>query len=318
MTKISALTALTGAGADGAADLVPVVDMSETGAARNKKMTLDELAIAVGAGGGVPNGGATGQVLTKDSGADQDTSWQDVPAAGLSALLLGTVSAIIPSPNSITPQFFGYNSASGSITAKASATTDFASTIRGFATETSSGGDAVAYTYNSAGMAFVGNAAGRGGFDFHGGFGFVEDVSTSPRFFHGLAPPATWAGNADPSSQLDIVGIGLDGGDTNLQIMHNDGAGAATKVSLGADFPWTIGTAYELTLECGPNAASISYFVQRLDDRTKTASGTLSTNLPTNTVFMGQMQWASSGAGGGGQMIVKCFGMVVADKRGAA
>lgn len=43
MTKISDLSALTGATVDAANDLVTVVDMSETGAARNKKMTFAEL-----------------------------------------------------------------------------------------------------------------------------------------------------------------------------------------------------------------------------------------------------------------------------------
>lgn len=43
MTKISALTALLGAGVDQAADLLPIVDMSETGVARNKKITVAEL-----------------------------------------------------------------------------------------------------------------------------------------------------------------------------------------------------------------------------------------------------------------------------------
>jgi hypothetical protein len=47
MTKISDLAALTGAGVDTAADLVPVVDMSETGAARNKKMTFAEVFAAL-------------------------------------------------------------------------------------------------------------------------------------------------------------------------------------------------------------------------------------------------------------------------------
>lgn len=47
MTKISSLTALTGAGVDTAADLLPIVDMSETSTARNKKITIDELAIAL-------------------------------------------------------------------------------------------------------------------------------------------------------------------------------------------------------------------------------------------------------------------------------
>lgn len=47
MTKISSLAALTGAEADAAADLVPVVDMSEAGAARNKSMTLAEVFAAL-------------------------------------------------------------------------------------------------------------------------------------------------------------------------------------------------------------------------------------------------------------------------------
>lgn len=50
MTKITDLAALTGASVDAANDLVTVVDMSEAGAARNKKMTLAELAIALGVG----------------------------------------------------------------------------------------------------------------------------------------------------------------------------------------------------------------------------------------------------------------------------
>lgn len=48
MTKISDLTALTGAGVDMTADLMPIVDMSEAGVARNKKITLAELKIALG------------------------------------------------------------------------------------------------------------------------------------------------------------------------------------------------------------------------------------------------------------------------------
>lgn len=52
MTKISDLPALTGAGVDAANDLVTVVDMSETGAARNKKMLFSELPTGIGLGTG--------------------------------------------------------------------------------------------------------------------------------------------------------------------------------------------------------------------------------------------------------------------------
>lgn len=43
MTAISSLVALTGAGVDTAADLIPIVDMSLAGAARNKKILVSEL-----------------------------------------------------------------------------------------------------------------------------------------------------------------------------------------------------------------------------------------------------------------------------------
>jgi hypothetical protein len=153
MTKISDLVALTGAGVTAADDLLPIVDMSAAGAARNKKITAAELKEAIapgtaadldvdpddtlaadsdsliptqqavkayvdanvggandlddlsdvdltgladgdtlvfdsgsgdfvpvplpggGAGGTVPDGGTTGQVLAKSSGANQDLAW---------------------------------------------------------------------------------------------------------------------------------------------------------------------------------------------------------------------------------------------------
>lgn len=46
MTKITDLSALTGATVDSANDVIPMVDVSATGAARNKKMTFDEFIAA--------------------------------------------------------------------------------------------------------------------------------------------------------------------------------------------------------------------------------------------------------------------------------
>lgn len=50
MTQISSLTALTGAGVDAAADLVPIVDMSLAGSARNKKILVSELKLSFNLG----------------------------------------------------------------------------------------------------------------------------------------------------------------------------------------------------------------------------------------------------------------------------
>jgi hypothetical protein len=47
MTRISSFAALAAVDADTGDDLLTVVDMSETGDARNKKMTFEEFAVAV-------------------------------------------------------------------------------------------------------------------------------------------------------------------------------------------------------------------------------------------------------------------------------
>jgi hypothetical protein len=49
MSKISDLTAMTGAAIDSANDLITMVDMSLSGVSRNKKMTFAELYLAIGA-----------------------------------------------------------------------------------------------------------------------------------------------------------------------------------------------------------------------------------------------------------------------------
>lgn len=79
MTKISDFSALTGASVVPADDLVPVVDMSETGAARNKKMTFAELLKAV-----YPSSPAQGDVIYYNG-----TSWVRL-AAGTSGQFLKT------------------------------------------------------------------------------------------------------------------------------------------------------------------------------------------------------------------------------------
>lgn len=50
MTKISDFSSLAGASVDAAADVIPIIDDTETGAARNKKIAVDELKIALALG----------------------------------------------------------------------------------------------------------------------------------------------------------------------------------------------------------------------------------------------------------------------------
>lgn len=137
---------------------------------------------------------------------------------------------------------------------------------------------------------FRGNVALTGGFILEMIFAFRAVNSTS-RFFCGLTPTSTLPTlAADPSALTDVVGIAFDSADSNFQVMHNDSAGACTKVDLGANFPKPAGAAldrdvYYMMLFCAPNvggtAQNVLYYLLRLDDTTKVTSGTLSTDLPT-------------------------------------
>lgn len=73
MTKISSLTALAAVDADTSADLVTVVDVSETGAARNKKQTLAVFVDTIV--------GLFGALAVKDTVNDSDWSGTDLAVA---------------------------------------------------------------------------------------------------------------------------------------------------------------------------------------------------------------------------------------------
>jgi hypothetical protein len=87
-------------------------------------------------------------------------------------------------------------------------------------------------------------------------------------------------------SLTNIIGMGSDATDTNLQIFHNDGSGTATKINLGASFPANKtgavanGEAYQLELYNVFGSTSVKYRVRKLSDGTE-VMGTISTNLPT-------------------------------------
>lgn len=110
-------------------------------------------------------------------------------------------------------------------------------------------------------------------------------VSTT-RFFLGLHTQFGGFANTDPSAYTNVIGIGYDSADANLQLIHNDGTGTATKVDLGPSLPRSSAfntDVYRLELSCAPGASSVSYVVRRLNNPV-TVSGTITTDLPLGTV----------------------------------
>ena len=158
---------------------------------------------------------------------------------------------------------------------------------------------AVASWRNNASQLTIG-----GGNSWEGGFWGVMHggpdtgvTNASHRFFMGLGDTAAPT-DVNPSTQLRFVGIGYDAADTQVQFMHNDGTGAATKIALGASFPKpnADGTfAYRLRLYSPPGTTqSLSYEVTNLGNAA-TASGTVTTDLPTTTDFITPKLYTSVG-----------------------
>lgn len=130
---------------------------------------------------------------------------------------------------------------------------------------------------------WLGNAAGLGGFRVEFDYGVVT-TQTTMRIVCGLGAAALTC-TGDPSALTNFVAMACDAGDTNMQIMHNDGSGTATKVDLGSSFPKTANVVYRVALEAAANGSTVDYTVTRLDSAA-TATGTLSTNLPSSTTFL--------------------------------
>jgi hypothetical protein len=144
---------------------------------------------------------------------------------------------------------------------------------------------------------WLGNAPGLGGFFFHfrGGPSSAATVADS-RCFIGMYGTMAAIGNVDPSSLTDIIGFGSDAGEANLSVMHNDAAGTATKVPLGANFPaQTLSVdMYDMFLFAQPNATEVGYKIINLTTGNE-ASGTITTDLPSNTTFMAWQMWVNNG-----------------------
>lgn len=108
----------------------------------------------------------------------------------------------------------------------------------------------------------------------------LNTTSGAMRWFAAAYVSTVVAANVDPNTILDVVSIGRGATDANLQLYHNNGAGAAVQVDLGASFPAaTAGEGYELEVYA-PNATSWRAQVTALNTGLAT-SRTFTTDIPS-------------------------------------
>jgi hypothetical protein len=131
-----------------------------------------------------------------------------------------------------------------------------------------------------------------------GGFRYVCEVYISDtaygsgcRQFYGMigqTTDLTYSDSITVASMLNVIGVGSDAADTNLQVFHNDGTGTCTKIDLGSNFPANrtsgaaLTTTYSVELFNANAGTTIIYKVTN-NETGSIAEGTLSTDLPANT-----------------------------------
>ena len=143
-----------------------------------------------------------------------------------------------------------------------------------------------------------GNASGMGGFYYNSLTGPTTGLSnTNARYFSGFANSTSAPTDVDPSTLTNVFGIGYDDTDANLQFMHNDGTSTCTKVDLGSSFAVSTSDRtnfYRLIMYAEPNTSTVYYKVIDMVDG-DVATGSVSSNLPSNTTMFGPYGYTSVG-----------------------
>lgn len=145
---------------------------------------------------------------------------------------------------------------------------------------------AAGWQCNSSNHFTRGSAAGCGGFYVNLTFGIAAFNATGLLFAGvGSNNGSTILTATALTSAADIFGVGMEASDTNLQWITNDNSGNITKTDLGSNFVIATAMLIEVEIYCAPNSSDMYYTVKNLGTG-NIASGTLSSNLPRNTIFL--------------------------------
>ena len=224
------------------------------------------------------------------------------------------VAMFLPLGNGTTSTSHGLAYAStGTGTASNFATTNRYSRMRGLEYLVTTAATTAVVGFRGAALQFTVGAstAGDGGFLSVLRWGPATGVATTThRAFAGMRGSTAAPTDVEPSSLTNIVGMGWDAADANVQMMHNDGSGTATKIDLGAAFAVPTvdrASAYEIALFAAPGTPQLlGYRVTDLVSGAE-ASGTITTDLPAVTQAL--TPWSYISVGGSSSVIgMKVFG----------
>ncbi len=226
---------------------------------------------------------SNGLVAGKDTLVFTDPQW------GNAALQVGLggvskVAVAIPSNGSTISQLGIAFTVSGAST-PAQATTSLQTRMRATQFDTGTSTTSVVGAYTSYGQWWRGTATGEGGFFFNAVFSQNTNVSGHSVFVGMCGTTSTLSG--EPSALLDTVGVGYDSTDSasgNWYFMVNDGSGSATRTDLNT--PRNTTSVLEFSAYCKGASGNITYQVTNRSTSSITATGTVTSDLPTSTTFL--------------------------------
>lgn len=133
-------------------------------------------------------------------------------------------------------------------------------------------------------VAWLGNAAGLGGFFYFSRFA-VETFRADLQFFNGLSARNGNLGG-EPSAQNNSIGLCKDSGDTNWHILTRNGS-TATKTPLQVPLAVAAGTVLDFLMFMPPNGSVATFRLVNAVNGTVYADGqTVNSTLPVNTTFL--------------------------------
>lgn len=207
------------------------------------------------------------------------------------------VAFVTPSGGDTSVSVVGLSlTATGSANAAATAATNRYTWIRKIEYNVTTAATTAVAGFHSPFANFARGTGTDGGFHYVCRFGPSIGVTTATRrLFVGMAASTVAPTDVNPSTLVNMIGVGYDANDTNISIMHNDGAGAATKVDTTIVKPSADrAIAYELALFAPPGAAYVDYQFTQLNAST-TFRGRISADLPATGTFLAPRGYSSVG-----------------------
>lgn len=155
--------------------------------------------------------------------------------------------------------------------------------------------------YHTPAILYPGGSTTPGGFSMSMIFALTGSLAATERGFFGVTDQTTnnvinsSGASPDSFSGWNVFGVGFDDGDTNFSLYHCAGSGVPTQVDLGANYPVLIDQVYVLNITSPRGGGSMTYSLERVGT-INTATGTISTNLPTEGVVLGMRCQVANGA----------------------